>query len=105
MADYEWPTDPEFRRVAGRIADAVLAAINSGERIGDFSNKHTVCPLACIPGVGCGPRPMGYEVGPVLRCESVNLYDFIIGFEGGFTVGDFYQLGLAYRRRFVDGAK
>lgn len=89
---YEFPTDPEFRRVAAKIADAVTVAINTETALDE-------CALyrVCI-GV-CGSVSYKWD------CNFSNGFWGIVegpAFVGGEPV---YQLGLAYRRRFVEGVK
>ncbi len=106
--EFEWPTDPEFRRIAAKIADAVTVAINSGVKIttlDDAVDENCKCTLGCVGATNGNSHPYAM---PGLFQHQGDTSDFFLGFEGGSEYRSgrrFYRLGLAYRRRFVEGVK
>lgn len=110
MAEFEWPDDPEFRRVAARIADAVTVAINSGVKLGPaYSSDGSVttrCPIGCMtmfsdPAV---THPSGRTGGGLLGIAPSQAWQFMNGFDHvapGYEESALYRLGRAYRERFV----
>ncbi len=104
MAEYPFPNDPRFRKFACRVSDAVLVAINSGEKIGNEEGCR--CPLSCLDLTGSKfPFPSHLDRRN-LGTTKDELWKFINGFSGNYVeVGPHYELGKAYRRRFVEGAK
>jgi len=111
MTDFEWPDDQAFRKFAAKIADAVTVAINNGVSIG--TKRGCRCPLGCITRV---TQPNQCEFshdrrGSRLGWRNNHVSAFYVGFEGwkptavGRHDRAYYQLGLAYRARFVEGVK
>lgn len=111
MAEYEWPDDPEFRRVAARIADAVTVAINSGVKLGPaYSSDGSVttrCPIGCMTLVSdpAVTHPSGGNGAKLLGISPSEAWQFMHGFDHDFGAADgqsaLYRLGRAYRERFV----
>jgi hypothetical protein len=104
MSDYEWPADPEFRRVAAKIADAVMVAVAAGETVG--CGFLTRCPLGCVDMTG-NTRPIDAPAKKLGITQQQGAA-FAWGFDGFGKPNRetlYFQLGRAYRRRFVEGAK
>jgi hypothetical protein len=116
MAEYQFPDDLGFRVAAARIADAVQVAINSGVRLRPAGSERMLwtdrCPLGCVNLRHQDTHPIGRPAAE-LGIYYNDACAFADGFDGNTGRSrmtphgheDFYQLGLAYRRRFVEGAK
>lgn len=118
---YKFPKNRRFRRLAARLADAVTLAINTRYRITCLQegtpDVTCRCPLGCLtgsnraslmPNFAVRAFPPAAEAAWVWGCTEDEAGDFITGFESGDATTDcilhenFYQLGLAYRKRFVE---
>ena len=109
MTEYNWPTDPTFRKVAAAIADAVTLKINSGSKVS--VDAGCFCPLGCLSDDG-PVRPCATTAGDALRelVEGLGHYESVrIGrhFANGFDWGnrahpdsEYVLLGRAYAARF-----
>ena len=99
----EWPSDPEWRKFAARIADGVTVAINSGITI-----ALPTCEAMCCCPLGCVARdryPTPGMVRQELGVDMVWAVGFVRGFENRALPNDHWpsvKLGRAYRRRFID---
>jgi hypothetical protein len=111
MTDFEWPDDTTFRRFASKIADAVTVAINDGVKIGE-NHRRCRCPLGCFTLGTKITHPDPWFV--TLPVEQFPAVAFGQGFDGlqldcdediDGDMSAYHALGLAYRRRFVEGVK
>ena len=102
MTDHEgWPTDERFRRIAAKIADAVMAH-RDGVRISRELGVDAYCPLACLIRSPEG-RPGPQQVTNHSCLHRIEAEYFINAFDHGHGKEDdspFARLGLAYRKRF-----
>ena len=107
---YQFPTDHRFRTIAARIADAVTVYINNGERVVPYSELNDVagrhCPLGCLPNaINNFPADHNDFLNSDMSYDEV--VSFTCGFDdhgprqGWLKEESFFELGRAYRRRFV----
>lgn len=101
----EWPTDPEWRKFAARIADGVTEWINHpARRITDLADgPGCACPLGAATGRGY--FPFAFYAAESLNCREWWCQSFIAGFEAkkiDVPHEPSRELGRAYRRRFID---
>lgn len=103
---YSFPEDKRFRELAAKLADVVTVAINNGvvvRPLGKTNGRVCRCPLGCLPDVR--PFPPAGEANVAWGCTEDEATSFIEGFEGGPYLPAlkmaFYQLGRAYRSRFM----
>jgi hypothetical protein len=95
-----WPADPEFRRFAARLADAVQFAFAMDHKLAPYKPYENAwnenCPLGCLTG-SKHPTFSSYT-GLELRDHLA----FVAGFDRGKAERNPYnRLGRAYRERFV----
>jgi hypothetical protein len=110
----QWPTDPEFRRFAARIADAVTRARFDGFTVSTGrETEWCLCPLGAVKVTEAG------ELGSANDYWSHNFrypgysdrqrFSFLAGFDGytqSETLRDeYYRLGREYRRRALGEVK
>jgi hypothetical protein len=105
-----WPTTPEFRAFAAKIADACTQVMAQGYVIKparDEDSRRECCPVGAVnvadgfatPGLRY-PFPDTGGLG-----SFTQRYGFMRGFDG-FSVrrpDPYYRLGAAYRKRFGNG--
>ena len=100
---YQFPQDDRFRTIAARIADAVTVAINVNH-VAVGQSYGTSCPLGCMSSI---PRPGAGDAAVAAGCTLNEAASFIGGFDGANRLAidaeAFFELGRAYRRRFVAG--
>lgn len=98
MADQQWPTDERFRRIAAKIADAVMRVRRYGVPV-SAETWGTYCPLGCV--IPDNNRPYSVRVARARLMRKKEAISFIDAFDRGDSAGDpFARLGLAYRKRF-----
>ena len=112
MTDYKFPTDLKFRKKAAYIADKVMYALNVAKINFNPSNLYSevYCPLGCLRLEKEAPRPSA-GLASIMSDNLISLNEaiaFIRGYDGGPSILSWeqinipmYQLGLAYRKRFV----
>lgn len=111
MTTEQWPTDPEWRRFAARIADAVTVFINNGGQIDDSDDaeRGCRCPLGAL--IPKRQFPSSTEAKVFLKIPVSWAVGFVNGFDGcGLPEyipahNPSYQLGRAYRRRFIESPR
>ncbi len=104
-----WPTDPEFRRFAAKVADGVMRSRANGWKISP--NPDLLAPPRrehCCP-VGAALEMLGFNANPYPGSETIsrslgmcpeNAWCFMEGFDGVQSrTGPYYRLGRAYRQR------
>jgi hypothetical protein len=112
----QWPTEVgdltteqresgrAFRLFAAKLADAVTRVINSGKgwRIG-FGPGACCCPLGAVRLCKFGVPPYGNRFLPThpVTGQTENERQFRFGFDEAGGDGPYFELGAAYRRRFV----
>jgi hypothetical protein len=107
--------DETFLKVARKIEDAVMFAINSGVKVAAWErgckDDKCRCPLGCLwLWSECDKRyPLSRDVAVRLGMDDDDpAFRFYNAFDNGAHCahGDPYErLDLAYRRRFVEGGK
>lgn len=100
----QWPDDPEFRRFAAKLADAVMLAQSRGYIIGTEGPPNCCCPLgvALVPGDWSHPGSLTASRAWGLKYQDAA--HFIDGFDAvadGNQGSPYNRLGRAYRERFV----
>jgi hypothetical protein len=98
---YQFPTDERFRKIAAKIADAVMVAELTGFATVSASNKVWLyCPMGCVETSEFRPtsRP---RVIRNLGMTALEFCDFTSAFDDGIGLKTpFAELGRAYRKRF-----
>ena len=101
-----WPTDPDWRRFAALVADAVMLAEARGIRI---SADHGWCPLGAamfLRGCSRWPRPFADHAAELLDIQRdcadtfAQAFDNLLHDEQPAT-----RLGRAYRERALRRAR
>lgn len=108
---YTFPTDDRFRRIAAKIADSVTEALHHGWRIvpchvSEGWNDDECCPLGALRDC-VSQWPAHNRAVKSLGLTGAEFTDFLRGFDRGKNEtpeeksSPMFELGLAYRRRFV----
>ena len=101
--------DETFLKAARRLEDAVTVHINSGGWITsgpkDNGDPDCRCPVGCVDPNGA--RFPFCDAPGLLGVDAESALDFVNVFDGVRVdpLGPYGRLGLAYRRRFVEGVK
>lgn len=104
----KWPTDKAWRRFAARIADGVTLHVYKGGKICGGTESFSFvdrCPLGTV--VGARRYPGATTVSEEMGVPREWAFGFISGFDGRPSTRHHdpsFQLGRAYRKRFVEGA-
>lgn len=100
----EWPTDPEWRKFAARIADGVTVHLSTGGRIG-VGSPHCRCPLGTLT------PDWNYPSSRIISDRTGFNRDYAASFIEGFdgTARGSHMpsklLGREYRKRFMPSTR
>lgn len=106
MTAYQFPTDERFRKLAAKLADAVQVAVWNGRELGSWKKVGTYCPMGCLPEQ-MSPAPYPSDAAAELGCTLgeaqafMDAFDGRVGLPGHYQNKPWFDLGLAYRRRFI----
>lgn len=114
MAQYRFPDNPRFRKLAAKLADKVTVEINRGVQVSvaKFGVSDSCrCPLGCIPGNPRFPSPSiaastwgsSFDEAAVFMDVLDSAKPKRFPFQYSKSLRPFFELGRAYRERFVGG--